>query len=327
MGSVLTVRVPSDYVLRRDCCSYGYFLLHPHRWDPADESLSTALDLGDAGPVWLAITQPAARGVDPGRGIAPGALRGRPLRARTDRDLDRATQGHVRVALARMLRLDEDSRTIAAFHKVDPRWKRSGRGRLFRSATLFEDVIRTVTSCNVQWPSTVIMNQRLCEVLGRGGAFPTPDRIKRARASTLRARCRVGYRDRRLLELADLFDRGAIDERWLCDPGVPDEQVFKALTELPGIGPYAAANVMQLVGRYARLPVDTETVRHARVVLDMQGPDREVMARVRDHYAPFAEHAFRSYWFELWSFYESRRGRSWTWQRDSTGRTFTASRL
>ena len=77
-----------------------------------------------------------------------------------------------------------------------------------RSPTFFEDVIKTVTSCNVTWPSTVVMNIRLCEVVGRGGAFPTPRRLARTRPATLRARCRVGYRDQRIIELSRMFASG-----------------------------------------------------------------------------------------------------------------------
>lgn len=322
-GSTLTCTVPADFVLRRDACSYGYFLLAPNQWHPGSESLTTTLVIAQE-PVGLVITQP---GAERGKGEPARQGAGRPLRIACSRRLDRSEQHRVRSLVGRMLRLDEPALTIAAFHRVDPRFAPTGRGRLFRSSSLFEDVIKTVTSCNVQWPSTVVMNQRLCEVVGKGGAFPTPAKLKRTRLSTLRARCRLGYRDARVVQLADLFDRGAIDEASLSDPGRPDEEVFVELQALPGIGPYAAANIMQLLGRYSRLPVDTESVRHARTVLGMQGEPADLMRRVHAHYEPFGEHAFRSYWFELWSFYESRRGPSWTWDRETTGRTFTASQL
>ena len=32
------------------------------------------------------------------------------------------------------------------------------------------------------------------------------------------------------------------------------------------------------------------------------------MKRLHKHYDPFSEHKFRAYWFELWAFYESKRG-------------------
>jgi hypothetical protein len=38
-------------------------------------------------------------------------------------------------------------------------------------------------------------------------------------------------------------------------------------------------------------------------------------------------HAFRSYWLELWDFYESKQGRAWTWEREKTAKAFTAAML
>jgi 3-methyladenine DNA glycosylase/8-oxoguanine DNA glycosylase len=317
-GTTLTIRPPEDYALARDVCSYGYFLLAPNRWDVDARALSRPLGL-PAGPAACVIDQPMP---------APGS----PLRARFDRRLERREHAPARAQIARMLRLDESADDVRGFHRVDPRWRRSGRGRLFRSPTLFEDVVKTVTSCNVSWPSTIRMNQRLCAVLGSKSpagerTFPTPARLARTRPGTLRARCRVGYRDQRLIALAGLFHRGEIDEAWLDDPSTGDEEAFVFLRSLPGIGPYAAGNIMQLLGRYSRLALDTESVRHARAVLGMTGEDREILRRLEAHYEPFGAHRFRSYWFELWADYEARRGPAESWDRDTTGRTFTASQL
>jgi 3-methyladenine DNA glycosylase/8-oxoguanine DNA glycosylase len=323
-GEVLRIDVPGDFHLPRDVCSYGYFLLEPNHWDPATTTLRRVLSLSD-GPVRVLIAQPGAT-------LTGSRGRGRPLRVQTDRPLDAQRRGEARAQIVRMLRLDEDEAHIRAFHRLDGRWRRSGRGRLFRSPTFFEDLVKTVTSCNIAWPSTVAMNLRLCRVLGRRAPsgdpeFPTPARLARTRPSTLRARCSVGYRDRRLVELARLVDRGGIDVAWLEDPSTPDEAVLREMLGWPGIGPYAAANLMQLLGRYAHLPLDTESVRHGRLVLGFRGSAAEVMRRVRAHFEPFGAHRFRAYWFELWAFYESRRGPSPTWEKARVGSSFTAARL
>jgi 3-methyladenine DNA glycosylase/8-oxoguanine DNA glycosylase len=319
-----TLPTPRDYTLRRDVCSYGYFLLSPNRWDVGRRVIGRVLSLGDR-PVYAEISQNGPRGT--------------PLTVITSRSLGKPARRQAEAQLTRMLRLDEDTPLIRAFHKVDPRFKRAGRGRLFRSASLFEDVIKTVTSCNVTWPNTVQMNVRLCEALGdrvefRGVmhyGFPRAEKVARTRPQVLRARCRVGYRDARIVELARLFtlpvSRGGIDEAWLTSPQTADDDVFRALVDLPGIGPYAAANIMQLMGRYGRLPLDTESVRHGRTLLGFAGTPAQVMKKVHSHFAPFGAHAFRSYWFELWDFYESKHGRAWTWERDSTGKLFTAALL
>ena len=316
-GTTLTVRTPADFRLPRDVCSYGYFVLFPNHWDTRRERLIRVLHLND-GPATARITQPV-----PTQPV---------IRARFDRRLSRPEQDLARTQIARMLRLDEDASHSRAFHRVDPRWKRSGRSRLFRSPTLFEDVIKTVSSCNVAWPSTVGMNRRFCEVLGSKApsglcAFPTPHKLARTRAGTLRGRCRVGYRDQRMIDLAKLFVNGHIDEAWLTNPATSDDDVFNFLISLPGIGPYAAGNIMMLLGRYARLAIDTESVRHGKNVLGMTGTDRAISKQLAAHYESFGVYRFKSYWFELWDFYESHAGPATTWERDTTATAFTASKF
>lgn len=306
--SRLTLRTPPDYVFHRDCCSYGYFLLAPNRWDPNARTLTRPLNL-DGGVATLTLSQSGKKGT--------------PLTVRADRTLTRREQAQAKRMIGRMLNLDDEG--VKDFHRVDPRWKRSGRGRLFRSPTLFEDIIKTVTSCNVAWTSTIRMNERLCEVFNP--AFPTPEQLARRKPGTLRARTGVGYRDQRIVDLARLCARGEIDEQWFDDPNTTDDEIYEHLLELPGIGPYAASNILQLLGRYSRIPVDTESVRHGRVVLGMTGTSRQIEKMVREHFEPFVEHKFRSYWFELWDFYEASRGRAWTWDPETTGKTFTAARL
>lgn len=283
-------------------------MLAPNQWIPEKKVLVRPMEL-PGGAAVLAIGQPGGRG--------------RAIAVRADRALSRRDKAAAEPLIRRMLNLDDDG--VEEFHKVDPRWKRSGRGRLFRSPTFFEDLIKTVTSCNVTWPSTVNMNRRLCEVINP--AFPTAGQLARRRPAMLRARCGVGYRDARIVELARMCRGGGIDAEWFEDPANADEAVFKALLALPGIGPYGAGNLMQLLGRYSRLAVDTETIRHGKTALGLSGPDRRIAKALHDHYEPFGRHKFRSYWFEVWMFYESKQGPAWTWEPRTTGKAFTAALL
>ena len=162
--STFRITTPADFVLARDVCSYGYFLLEPNHWDPAGMVFRTTMDLGGK-----AVTVRVTQGKGEERKHTYSSLKrlgGVPLVVRADCSLDAAEKKGVRGAIARMLNLDESRERIGEFHRLDKRFKRSGRGRLMRSPTLFEDVLKTVTSCNVQWPSTIIMNRRLCEVVG-----------------------------------------------------------------------------------------------------------------------------------------------------------------
>lgn len=295
MGSRFTIRPPADYLLKRDVCSYGYFHLAPNAWSPETMTLSRMLAL-DEGPAGLTIHQPA----DAQGGVVLVAC---------DRAISRRERATANRLITRMLRLDDDG--IEEFHHVDSRWKWSGRGRIFRSPTFFEDLAKTVTSCNVAWPSTVSMNRRLCEVVDP--SFPSAEQLARRRPQTLRSRCGVGYRDVRLIELAKLVASREVDPDWFEDQATTDEEAYQALRKLPGIGPYAAGNMMQLLGRYGFLAIDSESLRHGRETLGFTGTDCEVEKQLRAHYERFGRHRFRSCWLELWSNYEQRLGPAWTW--------------
>ena len=295
MGTRMSIRAPADYDLPRDVCSYGYFLLAPNVWDLDALTMTRTLGLDD-GTATIVLSQPDGRGG--------------PVRAISDRALSRKEQSEAKRLIARMLNLHDDG--LKAFHTLDPRWKKSGRGRLFRSPTLFEDMVKTITSCNVTWPSTVNMNRRLCEVINPG--FPTPGQMARRRPQSLRSRCGVGYRDVRLVELGKMFHRGEIDEAWLADPDSDDQAVFKKLLELPGVGPYAASNIMMLLGRYSRLAIDSESIRHGKDVLGFKGTERQIAKKLEKHYEPFGRHKFRSYWFERMEHYEAKEGPARTWR-------------
>jgi hypothetical protein len=142
----MSIPVPADYRLARDLCSYGYFLLEPNRWDPRTGLFITTLDLAD-GAVTFTIRQgrPRAKPLvmqarydpdEPGPD-APGTA----LTVIADRDLSPVERREARGMLGRVLRLDDGEDQVAAFHAVDPRFAACGRGRLMRSATVFEDCL------------------------------------------------------------------------------------------------------------------------------------------------------------------------------------------
>ena len=122
--SRLTLTPPSDFLFHRDVCSYGYFLLMPNVWSPSERTLTRPLNL-DGGVATFTLSQPGGKGST--------------VTARADRKLARAEGTYAKRLLGRMLSFDDTG--VRAFHKVDPRFKKSGRGRLFRSPTLFEDII------------------------------------------------------------------------------------------------------------------------------------------------------------------------------------------
>jgi N-glycosylase/DNA lyase len=168
----------------------------------------------------------------------------------------------------RMLALDQD---LSAFYLVaaeDPAlaWVTAGAGRMLRSPTVFEDVVKTICTTNCAWSGTVRMVSALVEELGRPAehapdrrAFPTPAAMAEAPEDFYRDVARAGYRGPYLRRLAEAVASGELDLEVLDDPALPDAEVAERLLALDGVGPYAMAHVMMLLGRYRRLILDSWT--------------------------------------------------------------------
>jgi 3-methyladenine DNA glycosylase/8-oxoguanine DNA glycosylase len=303
-GSTLHIPVPEGFDLGRVVCSYGYFMLAPNHWAPATQSLHRPLH-DDAGRIIQThIQQTKTR---PDR-----------LRIQCDASLDAATRQVIKKQIRRMLRLDED---LSDWFKASPQAKREGFGRLFRSPTLFEDLIKTITGCNVAWPNTMTMNRLLCEQIG-GGEFPTPTQLARTAASTLKAKTKVGYRAKRIVHLAQQVKTGELNLAWFEEPKRESDEAFTALGRLHGFGPYAAANACQHLGFYDQLPIDSETYRHFCKHFNISRPDdpTQLHRRIAAHYDQYAPFQFLAYWYELWRDYEQKLGDARSWQADDGAR-------
>ncbi len=308
-GSILTVAVPKGFGLARAVCSYGYFLLAPNVWDPTKQVLHRPLrgDQDRLIPTTLSQRHPDRLQI-----------------ACADR-VGRSEATKLRAQVTRMLRLDEDFRLWRRLH---PAARRAGFDRLFRSPSLFEDMVKTITGCNVTWPNTMRMNALLCERIGQGG-FPTAQQLAQVRVDRLKQRCRVGYRAQRIVRLARDVVKGRLDLRPFEDPAASTDAVFNRFLTIYGIGAYAAGNLCQLVGRYDRLAIDTETYRHFRQVHHTPTPanPKRLHKQIEAYYAQYAPYQFLAYWFELWQAYQARFGSAQAWHADDHGPNFTANHL
>jgi N-glycosylase/DNA lyase len=210
-------------------------------------------------------------------------------------------------AAAHILRLDQD---LSGFYRVvaddpDLAWATVGAGRMLRSPTVFEDVVKTICTTNCSWGLTVTMVNALVGELGEpaiGGAdrtsnaFPTPEAMAAVDEAFYRRVVRAGYRAPRLVELARGVVEGSIRLEDLADPDrdrLPDEEVEERLLALPGVGPYAAAHNMMMLGRTPRLILDSWTrPKYARLTGARRPPaDRTIERRFR-RYGPDAGLAF-----------------------------------
>jgi 3-methyladenine DNA glycosylase/8-oxoguanine DNA glycosylase len=210
-----------------------------------------------------------------------------------------------------VLRMDED---LSEFHSLaagdaDLYWVTRGAGRMIRGATVFEDVVKTVCTTNCSWSATIRMVSALVEHLGEtapgappkgpsGRAFPTPEAMAEAGEGFYRDVARAGYRGRYLLTLARSVANGELDLESLDrDPNeLPDDELEKQLLALQGIGPYAAAHIMMMLGRYSRLVLDSWTrPKYARISGKQAATDAEIKA----HFLRYGQYRGLAFWLYL----------------------------
>jgi N-glycosylase/DNA lyase len=207
-----------------------------------------------------------------------------------------------------LLRLDADLSPFYAAVASDPElaWAASGAGRIFRSATVFEDVVKTICTTNCAWSGTVRMVGALVGELGErapdappagpaGRAFPSSAAMAAADDSFYRDVARTGYRGAYLRTLATSVASGELDLEQLGRATVdelPDEELERTLLALPGVGPYAAAHIMMMLGRYSRLILDSWTrPKYASLGTGRAVKDSTIVRRFR-RYGPYAGLAF-----------------------------------
>jgi N-glycosylase/DNA lyase len=207
-----------------------------------------------------------------------------------------------------VLRLDQDLSAFYLRAKDDPElaWATSGAGRMLRSPTVFEDVIKTVCTTNCAWGATVRMVDALVSHLGDpavGGdgpltnAFPTPASMAEAPESFYREIVRAGYRGAYLIALSRSVAEGSLDIESFSSATIAelsDEDLEAALLALPGVGPYAAAHIMMTLGRHSRLILDSWTRPKYARLLGRKRPvsDRQIERRFR----PYGEYAGLAFW-------------------------------
>ena len=273
--------------LRRTLASHGVATLPPQRLDEEAWTLETTLPAGRG----RARTVRVREG---GRGTAVVELVG----AASTRDRERllATVRH-------MLRLDDDLSAFYAIVAADEElaWAAAGAGRMLRSPTVFEDVVKTVCTTNCSWALTTTMTTALVAHLGDpapGGAraFPSPAAMAAADESFYREVARSGYRAPYLRALAESVASGEVDLEALTDPELADDEAAARLLALPGIGPYGAAHVMLTsLGRYSRLVLDSWTRPTYARLAGRKAKDATIERRFRR----YGEWAGLAFWLTL----------------------------
>jgi 3-methyladenine DNA glycosylase/8-oxoguanine DNA glycosylase len=276
--------------LRRTLLSHGFVELPPMRLDEDVPALEVTLAVdGRARTVEIRPGGPGNARVSM-RGRAPSARNAEKLVAR----------------IRHVLALDEDLSDFYELVAADPElsWAADGAGRMIRAPSVFEDVIKTICTTNTAWSATRRMVTALVTNLGvaapRGRhAFPTAEAMADADERFYKEVVRSGYRGPYFRAIATDVAEGRLDLELLLDPELPDDEVAARLLALPGVGPYATAQMLMLLGRYSRLILDSWSRPKYAQLTGRKASDKTIERRFR-RYKQYAGLAFWLYVTRDW---------------------------
>ena len=269
----ITISTPSNFNFRRTVMSHGWYALPPFEFDNEKWTLTRVIDLGSAKPVTVILSE-AKRGMLNGNqasGLLTVERRARRLRTQLLVNYSRPVGKRAAEKIVRdvrhMFRLDDDMSLFYEAVSAQPEFAwiaTQGAGRLLRSPTVFEDLVKMICTTNCSWALTEKMVNSLVNELGRESndgrkSFPTAEVMAQQSERFYRDKIRSGYRAPYLKELAQRVASGELNvETWL-HAELPHDQFMKELKCVKGVGNYAAENLLKLLGRYDGLALDSWT--------------------------------------------------------------------
>jgi N-glycosylase/DNA lyase len=284
-----SIKVPCNFSFWRTVYSHGWYALPPFKVDKENKSLERIFKLR-TGKHLCVVIKDGERGK---------------LKIFSELKLNDNEKKDLISQLRSCLRMDEDysefykeARQNKEYHWIP----KIGAGRLLRAPIVFEDVVKMICTTNCSWALTEIMVNNLCNKLGLKFQdscfmFPTPGAIADVTEKYLRKEIRAGYRAPYILELSRRISKGDIDiEKWRTS-SLPTEELFKEVRSIKGIGPYAAGNILKLLGRYDYLAIDSwcrkkffEIHRNGKASTD------KIIER---HYKPFGKWRGLFFWMDV----------------------------
>ena len=228
-----------------------------------------------------------------------------------DADLDKRESAQLADRVTWMLGLEQDFSDFYTLCRAEPKLANAeadAKGRLLRSPSLFEDIVKTILTTNTSWSGTIRMTDTLVQTYGApvdgagdDRAFPSPAALALTNEAELRDTAKLGYRAPYVLELARRVVSGELDLDALKSPDLSTPELRKRLLAIKGVGGYASASLLMLLGRYDYVPVDS----WARTLVSREwyGGQPVGEAEIEAAFEAWGEYKGLAYW--LWDWKET----------------------
>jgi N-glycosylase/DNA lyase len=284
----LTIKTPSTFNFQRTVISHGWYGLLPFEFDRQKWKLVRVLERGSKPPVTVTLT---------------GTKRS--VKVTTDTVLAKKDSEKVLSDVRHMLRLDENLEHFYSSTKDDTDFgwiAAQGAGRLLRSPTVFEDLVKMICTTNCSWALTEKMVTSFVEKVGRDTtdgrkSFPSAEALAEKPLSFFVNEIRAGYRAEYLKELVGRVASGELDvEAWL-NSDLPTAELVKEIKGVKGVGNYAAENLLKLLGRYDGLALDSWT--RAKFFQVRNNGRKTTDKRIARYYSRFNEWRGLALWCDV----------------------------
>jgi len=167
---------------------------------------------------------------------------------------------------------------------------------------VFEDVMKMICTTNCTWALTTVIVSNLVESFGEPfnaghHTFPTAGAIAGSTERYLRTKIKAGYRAPYLLELSERVASGTLAlEEWRNSP-LDTPSLYREICSIKGVGPYAAQNLLRLLGRYEHLGLDSWVrAQHAKL---HHGGRTVKDSTIERRYAPLGSWRGLFFWLEM----------------------------
>ena len=240
MKNILEIDIPANFSFRATVYSHGWSELAPFALDEDAWRLSYVFS--------------------DGRRSVPGVIFEERGRLRVELANGSIKDERIVADVRHLLRLDDDLDDFYSSISNDERmaWMAHHRaGRLVRSPTVWEDLVKTMCTTNCSWGLTKSMVRNLVDKVGTNQAFPTAAAMAAMDEAFYREEIRAGYRSPYFVELAQKVAAGDLDPQTWFASDMPTPELKKEMKKVKGVGDYAAENLLKLVGRYDGLALDS----------------------------------------------------------------------
>lgn len=246
----LTITPPKSFYFRSLLYSHGWSNLEPFKVSADDKALRTVIPVSQKKHALVVVSETRSK------------IR---LTVASNTSLNNQEQETVKNSVRSMFRFDDSLNDFYSLCRKEKhlRWIPAiDGGRMLRSATVFEDIVKMICTTNCSWSLTKIIVNHLTTKLGTRVAegiysFPSPEKIAEQSERWMRKETSSGYRAPYLLEFAERVASGTLSVEHLRTAQMTTDELYVFLRSIKGVGHYAAGNLLKLLGHYDYLSIDS----------------------------------------------------------------------